>query len=97
MAGRFVILRFDDRDAANMLAVNKNLADQLGFKVTGVYILPTKFCECDDRLRQNAKNWFRGKRSGLQLCQRCRRPSGFHVSGLEGRLQHVFGKNQMED
>jgi hypothetical protein len=96
MAGRMVVIRFDDRDAANMFARNENVANQLGFEVMGIYVLPTKFCECPDRLRQNAKNWSRGKRTGLQLCVRCRRPSAFHVGGLKTRLQHHFGYDQRE-
>lgn len=95
MAERMVILRFEDPDAANMFVVNEHLSEQLGFEVKGLFLIPMKFCECPDKTRQNAKNWRRGRRSGLQLCVRCKRPSRFHTEGIMARLEHIFGNNQL--
>lgn len=96
MAGRFVVLEFDDRSAAESFMENHYMPEQLGYRPLAMFVVPTKFCDCPDKKRQNAKNWARGKRTGLQLCVNCRRPSIFHQKGLMERLQHIFGYNQME-
>lgn len=95
MAGRFLILEFDDPDSAASLAQNKIMAEQLGFKPYAMFILPKRFCECPDRSRQHAANWKRGSRTGLQVCAVCKRPSKFHMEGLMKRLQYLFGYNQL--
>lgn len=95
MAERMVILRFKDPDAANAFSANNTLAEQLDYEVKALFLVPVKFCECPDRKRQNAKNWRRGRRSGLQLCVTCKRPSRFHTEGIMARLEHVFGHNQL--
>lgn len=95
MAGRFVILEFDDPQSAESFIENRYMPEQLGYRQLAMFILPTKFCECPDKSRQHADNWKRGKRTGLQLCVRCRRPSKFHTKGLMERLEHIFGYNQV--
>ncbi len=95
MAERMVILRFDDADAANSFSANDTLADQLGYEVKALFLVPTKFCECPEKTRQNVKNWRRGRRTGLQLCVNCKRPSRFHTEGIMKRLEVVFGFNQL--
>ena len=96
MAGRYVVLEFDDVDSADAFMENEFLPRQLGFRRLGLFVSPRKFCQCPDKKRQNAKNWRRGKRTGLQLCVTCKRPSIFHQRGLMERLRHVFGNNLME-
>lgn len=96
MAGRFVILEFDDSSAAEAFTQNSYMPEQLGYRPIAVYIVPTKFCECPNKKRQNAANWKRGKRTGLQVCVTCKRPSNFHAGGLMARLQYHFGYNQLE-
>lgn len=95
MAGRIVILEFKDPDAANSFVENDTMASQLGYTRLAVYVRPTKFCECPDKQRQNGKNWRKGKRTGLYLCIKCKRPSVHHQRGILSRLQYVFGFNQL--
>lgn len=91
MAGRYVILEFDDREAANAFVANSNLPDQLGFEVKAMYLRPSKFCECPDKQRQNNSNWKKHKRYGLFVCANCGMPSKFHERGILERLQYTFG------
>lgn len=93
MAGRLVVLEFEDRDAAEAFVRNRHQPEHLGYRVGGMYILPDKFCECAEKNRKNVKNWRRGSRTGLQICINCRRPSSFHNKGIWLRLQHLFGYN----
>jgi hypothetical protein len=95
MAERMVILRFTDADAANAFAMNETLAGQLDYEVKAVFLVPTKYCECPEKKRQNVKNWRRGRRSGIQICIYCRRPSRFHTEGIMKRLEIIFGFNQL--
>ena len=95
MAERMVILRFEDVDAANSFVQNSTLPEQLGYEVKAMFLVPTKFCECPEKTRVNVKNWARGRRTGIQLCVRCKRPSRFHTEGIMARLEHVFGFNQL--
>lgn len=97
MAGRYVILQFNDSLAADAFCDNETLSEQLGFRAIALYVQPKKFCECPDKRRQNGKNWVKGKRTGLYLCVNCRKPSVFHERGILQRLQYVFGYNQLED
>lgn len=95
MAERMVILRFEDPDAAQSFVMNNTLASQLGYEPKAMFVVPTKFCECPDKKRQHVNNWRRGKRTGIQLCVTCRRPSRFHTEGIMRRLEMVFGFNQL--
>jgi hypothetical protein len=96
MAGRYVLIEFDDREAAETFTQMDALSSQLGYRRLGLYVSPRKFCECPEKRRQNAKNWVRGKRTGLQLCVVCRKPSIFHQRGLMERIQHALGFNLIE-
>jgi hypothetical protein len=95
MAERMVVLRFEDADAANSFAANSTLAEQLDYQVKAVFLVPTKFCQCPEKTRVNVKNWVRGRRTGIQVCVRCKRPSRFHTEGIMVRLENVFGFNQL--
>lgn len=95
MAGRFVILRFDDRSAAEAFVENRHMPNQLGYKLFAMFLIPTKFCNCPDKQRQNVKNWGKGKLSGLYICRTCKRVSRHHEDGTLSRLQYVFGYNQL--
>lgn len=95
MAGRFLILEFDDRDAAEVFAGNEHMMSQIGAKPMAMFMRPEKFCTCPDRNRQNVKNWRKGKRTGLYLCLVCKKPSVHHMTGILQRLQYVFGYNQL--
>ena len=90
MAGRIVILQFDDRKEADAAL------DLMGEQVMAVFVKPSKFCECPDKRRQNASNWAKGKRTGLYICKVCKRPSIHHQQGMMDRLKYVFGKNLLE-
>lgn len=97
MAGRYVILEFDDRDSAESFATNPHMPEQLGYKVMAMFVKPVKFCQCPDARRQDNRNWYRGSRTGLFLHKDCKRPSEFHRRGLMARLKHVFGYNLLGD
>jgi hypothetical protein len=93
VAGRYIVVEFDDSMAADTFTQNQTMGSVMGYKVIGLFIRPEKFCQCPDKQRQNVKNWARGKRTGLWLCKRCKRPSVFHQRGIMDRLLHVFGYN----
>lgn len=97
MAGRYVLLEFDDPDSANAFVQNNHVPHHLGFKIAAMFVKPVKFCECPDKTRQNANNWRKGRRTGLYLCVRCGRPSTHHQTGIFKRLQYVFGYNLLEE
>jgi hypothetical protein len=96
MAGRFIILEFEDVDAANAFAANRYMPEQCGYSVMAMFMRPKKFCDCPDKQRQNVKNWAKGKRTGLYICRVCKKPSKHHDQGILARLQYVFGFNQLE-
>lgn len=96
MAGRYVVIEFDDRSSAESFVANKNLPETLGFEVKAMYLSPDKFCECPDKRRQNNNNWARGSRSGIWLCKTCKKPSRFHQAGLKDRLIAALGFNLLE-
>lgn len=96
MAGRYVILEFHDKDAAEGFVTHPDLNQEWGYSVKAMFMKPDKFCECPDKQRHNVQNWAKGKRTGLYLCKRCRKPSTHHQTGIMSRLQYVFGYNQLE-
>lgn len=97
MAGRYVILEFDDKDAAAAFMMNEHISKQMGFRRIAEYLKPTKFCECPDKKRQDGRNWKRHRKFGLFVhSPGCGRPSVFHERGVIKRLRFVFGNNLME-
>jgi hypothetical protein len=96
MAGRIVILEFDDADAAQVFVDNEDQLKLRGARPIAVFMRPNRFCECPDKQRQHVANWAKGKRTGLYLCKVCKRPSVHHQRGILDRLQYVFGFNQLE-
>lgn len=96
MAGRYVILEIEDRDAADAFVKMEHIHEQLHIKPVAMYLKPTKFCQCPDKGRQNVANWVKNKKYGLYICKVCRKPSSFHETGILKRLQYVFGFNLLE-
>lgn len=96
MAGRIVVLEFDDRHQADAFVSQELALQHDGARAIAVFLRPDEYCDCSDKQRQNAKNWRKGKRTGLYLCTTCRKPSVHHQTGIIGRLQYVFGYNQLE-
>lgn len=97
MAGRYVILDFEDRDAAQAFVMNNTLSDQLGFSVRAMFLKPKKYCECPEKGRQQLNNWTKHKKYGLYVCTKCHMPSRFHNRGILTRLQYAFGYSLIED
>jgi hypothetical protein len=97
VAGRYVVLEFDDSDSADAFIENENISAHLAFKVLGLYVKPLLYCQCPDKRRQTVKNWARGKRTGLWLCRTCKKPSSFYIKGVRARLQEALGYNQLTD
>lgn len=99
MAGRYVILEFEDRDAANAFVQNNHVPHHLGFKIVAMFLKPKKFCECPERKtkgitktgRVHQDNWRKHPKYGLYVCRECGRPSQFHNRGILQRLQYAFG------
>ena len=91
MAGRYVILEFEDKEVAEKFVGANQQA------VLGMFMKPEKFCQCPDKRRQNVTNWVKGARTGLYLCRVCKKPSEHHQKGIMTRLKYVFGKNLLED
>lgn len=96
MAGRIVVLEFDSSAQAEAFYSNEAAIQHDGARLMAVFLRPDKFCDCPDKQRQNVKNWRKGKRTGLYLCLRCRKPSKHHQEGMLKRLQYVFGYNQLD-
>lgn len=93
MAGRYVVLEFDDRDAAQSFVMNESMADHLGFRINSMFLKPHKYCECPDLKRKQNQNWRKHSKYGLFVCIRCGKPSRFHLGGVAKRLQYAFGFN----
>ena len=93
MAGRYVILEFEDRDVADAFVANKNIKEALGFKTIAMFLKPKQFCNCPDKGRQNNANWRKHSKYGLYVCKVCRKPSVHHQQGIITRLRYVFGFN----
>lgn len=97
MAGRYVILEFEDRDAAQAFVMNNTLSNQLGFKAIAMYLKPGKYCQCPSKSRQSAANWQKHPKYGLYVCKKCHLPSKFHEAGILPRLQYTFGFSLMKE
>lgn len=97
MAGRIIILEFDNKDQAEAFLANTKALEYDGAKPIAMFLRPNQFCQCPDKRRQNVSNWRKGKRTGLYLCINCRKPSIHHQKGILSRLQYVFGFNQLEE
>jgi len=95
VAGRYVILEFDDSSSAEAFVENQHMPVHLGYMIMGLYVKPEQYCQCPDKKRQTVKNWARGKRTGLWLCRTCKKPSAFYRKGVRARLQEALGYNQL--
>lgn len=96
MAGRYVLLEFDDQDSAMAFVTNPKEPELRGYRITAMFMKPKRFCECPDKKKKALGNWVKGKRTGLYLCSNCRRPSIHHQTGVFKRLSYVFGNNLLE-
>lgn len=97
MAGRYVVLEFDDRDAANAFVKMEKIHEQLDFTPVAMYLKPRRYCECPDKPRQNLNNWRKHPKYGISVCVRCGLPSWFYNQGILKRLQWAFGYSILED
>ena len=91
MAGRFVLLEFEDRDKAQAFTSDPDLNEDLGYIVKGMWLKPRKFCQCSTKQKHTMNNWSKDPKYGLYICKKCRRPSRHHESGILSRLQYVLG------
>lgn len=67
MAGRYLVLRMDSREAAQALMNNPAVAPWV--ELVGEFAFPTDFCECETPTR-NA----RSKKFGWWICVDCKKP-----------------------
>jgi hypothetical protein len=94
MARRLVLLEFEDPDSANAFVMNDNIAGQLAFTVRGLFMLPTSLCECPGK--KDIKEYARGKKSGIWLHRKCKKPSPHWVGGIDTRLAQALGHDLRE-
>lgn len=95
MGSRLVLLEFDDESSAEAFVENRHLPDQLGFEVQGMWFMTKLTCQCGGK--RNNKDWGRGRRTGIPLCRRCRKPSRHWREGLMTRLRTALGYNLLEE
>lgn len=77
MAGRYLLIEFDDEAAASSLREQINAATKKGkrFRVVGLFARPGKSCICIITQGQRAKDLVqRGGRFGWWLCKSCGKP-----------------------
>lgn len=96
MAGRTVVIEFDDREAAQAFVEMNHLQSQLGFSIRAMFLKPKVFCQCPDKSRHDNRNWRKHPRFGLYLHTACGKPSIHHQRGTINRLQYVFGFNLLD-
>lgn len=79
MPGRYLLIEFDDEDAATALRAQISNATSKGkkFRVVGLFARPGKACTCSyaaDKTTRS-KDWVsRGERLGWWVCNTCKRP-----------------------
>ena len=91
MAGRYVVIEFDDKELARAFAEDPDLPEDMGFKVRAAYLKPKSYCTCPGV--RNVKDWRKHRIYGLYICVTCKKPSKHHQSGIVERLRYVFGNN----
>lgn len=82
MAGRYLLIEFDDATQADALRAQINAATKKGkrFRVVGLYARPGKTCTCANtlkearELRSKTAKAIIGKAFGWWICPQCRRP-----------------------
>jgi len=81
MAGRFLLIEFDDDTSATLLREQINAATRKGrrFRVVGMFARPDNFCSCDIRVWTTIKGkgeakTKRGAKFGWLVCTSCKRP-----------------------
>lgn len=88
MAKRIVVIECDMDDV-------KLLRESYGdtYDVLGEYMSPQAYCRCGRK--PDAKNWVKGRRSGLFLCTKCKLPSRSWRAGIKMRLEQALGRDQL--
>jgi hypothetical protein len=80
MAGRFLLIEFDDEATATHLREQIDVASRKGkgFRVVGLFARPGNFCKCPSRVwiteRGKAAKVKRGAKFGWSVCTDCKRP-----------------------
>lgn len=97
MAGRYVVLEFEDKEEAQAFLDDfKEDRRWTTGRIIAMFLKPKAFCECPDKSRQQLNNWRKNKKYGLYICGRCKKPSRFHNRGVLERLQYPFGYNMLD-
>ena len=80
MAGRFLLIEFDDEESANALRAKIEDASKRGkrFRVVGMFSRPgPTFCRCGNWVTQRGRTSTptkRGEKFGWSVCLQCRKP-----------------------
>jgi hypothetical protein len=92
VAGRYLLIEFDDAASADALRAQIDNASHKGkrFRVVGLFSKPTGYCQCDPQnhvtTRSNTSTLKRGKKFGWWVCSVCKRPAP-SLSGLRNLLK----------
>jgi hypothetical protein len=100
MAGRYLLIEFDDAATATILREQINAATRKGkkFRVVGLFIRPSRACQCgpshDIRHADQVK---RGGKFGWWVCTRCNRPRmGDHQLNNQLAPNEILEPNQFD-
>lgn len=80
MAGRFLLIEFDDEESANALRAKIEDASRRGkrFRIVGMFARPgPTFCRCGNWVTQRGRPSTptkRGEKFGWSVCLQCRKP-----------------------
>lgn len=79
MAGRFLLIEFDDEATATHLREQIDAATRKGkgFRVVGIFARPERFCRCGTWISERGKpsTLKRGAKFGWSVCTECKRPA----------------------
>jgi len=93
-----VLVQFDNHETAEAFVAKINgtleyIEDSpRGFRVVGLWRLPTVFCECDNSSRMKMKAYARGQKFGWWVHTACGRPSRVWTH-IAPRLWTALGRN----
>ena len=80
MAGRYLLIEFDDAESANALRTQIDSASRKGkkYRAVGLFAIPgPTFCDCgkETSTRTEGSSLKRGKKFGWWVCSICKKPS----------------------
>lgn len=82
MAGRYLLIEFDDPQSADALRARIDNATREGkrYRVVGMFAIPgPQFCECDTKVdtKTQRSTLQRGRKFGWWVCKVCKKPDSY--------------------